>query len=659
MPDLVHLQRAGGIAILEISNPPSNVVTAAVRAGLFDALAETLEDADVSVILLTAAGRDFCAGMDLATDPTARPLASLCDRIERAGKPVVAALQGQVVAAGAALALAAHYRVAHAGAKLAFPDIRIGLVPEGGTTQRLPRLAGADPALDLLLGGQPMALATPPLRALRDAVVAEDLQGAAMRFCEALQIAGAGPRPSRDARAGLRDPMGFQTAIATRRKRLGDHPEQARHAIVDCVEAAQLLPFEAGLAREADALADLASGAQAQALRHLFLAERRLAAGAAQEAAQLPRDTRIAVLGGGPLATQIVIRALEHGLAVNWGMRDPKRLRAGIQEVTEALTARKASGTVSEVALRNMLDRLALGESHKMAQGVQAAIIAARGQGAVPLPEDAVRLKAFPDPVVHVDLRFALPLGKSALVEVLVGPKAAEAEVRRARALVRRMGKLPLGVATDGPGVVECMMQTLRRAADALVDLGESPFDIDTALRGLGWSHPPFEARDMHGLGESAQEMRAPGARNWSAVLVQAGRQGRETGRGFYRHQQFGLQADPAVTKLIDDMRPPATRPRSAARITELLFAALANEGVRILARRMVARPYEIDIALHLGGAFPRWLGGPMHAADQAGLFHVKRVLEGVDHPDREIWQPHAIWGELVKNGKRFADLNG
>ncbi|QFT47629.1 Fatty acid oxidation complex subunit alpha [Roseivivax sp. THAF40] len=668
MPDLVHRQFSDGIAILEISNPPANVISADLRAELSTALSAALSDPDIATILLIAAGRDFCTGFDFSetrspksrkASDAAPSLLALCAQIETSPKPVVAAIQGMAFSGGAEIVLASHYRLAQAGAQIAFPDVQMGLLPHAGTTQRLPRLLGAGPALDLLLGGRPVHVARPPVRALFDAVVAEDLRGATHRFCAALKDAGSGPRPSNAAMAGLRDPMAFQAAIAERRQRLENHPERARHAILDCVEAAQLLPFEAGLAREEAAYFELAGSEQSQALRHIFLAERRLLSGAAQEAARLRPDARIAVLGGGPLATQVVIRALEHGLTVQWGTRDPTKLRAGMAEVTEVLTAKKARGAVTDKALRNLLDRLTLGESHKMAENVSAAIIAARGQGAVPLPEGAPRLKLFPDPVTHVDLRLATPIGTSNFAEVLIGSEASEDEVRTARALVRRLGKLPLAVVTRGPGVTERMMSTLHAAADALIDMGEDPYSIDLAVRRMGWPRPPFETRDLRGLADFANEKRVEGARNWSAVVAQTGRQGLEAGRGFYLHQQSGMRPDPSVLKLLDDMRPPARSPRSVEEITELLLAVLANEGAAMLQRRSVARPYEIDIAMHLGEAFPRWLGGPMMAADRAGLFHVKRILEGVDHPDTRLWHPHPVWAELVKNGKRFGDLNG
>ncbi|MHA6324928.1 enoyl-CoA hydratase-related protein [Roseivivax sp. CAU 1753] len=664
MPDLVHRHLTGGVAILEISNPPANVVSGPVRAALSSGLATAIADSAVNQIVIAAAGRDFCTGLDTAERPgsgrtDAPSLQALCRQIEDAPKPVIVAIQGQAMSSGAELALAAHYRIAASGAQIAFPESQVGLVPRAGSTQRLPRLLGAGAALEMLVNGRTHAVARPPARALFDDVVTADLRSAALAFCRDLQASGGGPRPSSAATAGLRDPMAYQAAIAKSRETLKGRPQRALHELVDCIEAAQLLPFEAGLAREAEAYHDLVDSDQAQALRHIFMAERRLAQGAAKEAALLPEQTRIAILGGGPLATQLVIVALDHGLGVNWGTRDPSKLRQGVTEVTETFKAHKARGTVTEAKLTDVLGRLRLGESHKMAEDVSAAIIAARGQGAVPLPPGVPRLKAIPDPVDEVALRFASPLVSTRFAEVLVGPKAASGDVTVARGLLRRMGKLPLGVATRGPSVTDRMMNALQGAADALVDLGEDPYGIDRAVRLMRWPRPPFEARDLRGLAEFAGQRRAQGARNWSAVLLQSGRQGLSTGRGFYLHHESGLRNDAAVTALLDDMRPPAPQPRSHDALAELLLAVLANEGAHILADRAITRPWEIDVAMCLGQSFPRWRGGPMMAADLAGLFHLKRALDAIAHPDRRLWDPHPMWAELIKNGKRFTDLNG
>ena len=664
MPDLVHRHNSGGVAILEISNPPANVVSAPVCAALTEALDAALADQSIGQIVIAAAGSDFSTGLDFAEPSAAKRkdaagLSALCTRIEDASKPVIAAVQGQIMASGAELMLAAHYRIATASAVLAFPEIKVGLIPHAGATQRLPRLLGAAAALDVFLSGRKCPVGQPPVRPLFDAVVADDLRAATLRFCATLSETGAGPRPVAAATAGFRDPMAYMSAVMTRREALRDRPELAPHALVDCIEAAQLLPFDAGLAREEEAYRDLVGGDQAQALRMIYLAERRLAQASAKNAAALPREMRIAILGGGPFATQLVISALRHGLAVNWGTRDPARLRAGVAEVTQALRAEKARARISDAALSDILDRLTLGESHQMAQDISVAIVASRGQGAVPLPPGVPRFKAFPDPVEHVDLRFAPPIATQTFVEILVGPKAEPSEVAIAQALARRMGKLPLAVVTQGPSATGRMMNALQAAADALIDLGEDPYAIDAAVREMGWPRAPFEIRDVRGLIEFSGLKRAAGARNWSAVLMQSGRQGVASGRGFYLHRDNGMQSDPAVHALLDEMRAPAAKPRSRAEIGTLLLAVLANEGAHILSDRALARPFEIDIAMVRGQAFPRWRGGPMMAADLAGLFRLKQALDAVEHPDPRLFTPHPIWGELIKNGRHFSDLNG
>ncbi|QFT63937.1 enoyl-CoA hydratase-related protein [Roseivivax sp. THAF30] len=661
MADLVERSQREDVAILQIAHPPVNALTGPVRLALAAALDAAIADPAVAKIVIAGRGQMFCGGMDLTEiegKDAGLPLAGLAARIEDSPKPVIAALHGLVLAGGAEIALAAHHRVAHAEARLAFPEIQLGLVPRGGATQRLPRLVGAGPALELLLSGRPVSFSDPRLRGVADRIVDGDLPRAALVLASEL---GDTPQPRATAAMtqGFRDPMAYQAAIAKARSETRAGPDPAAEEIIACVEAAQLLPFEAGIAREGDAFAELAASDRSRALRHLYNAERRVGRLTPEERAQPAEINRVAVLGGGPLATQLVVALLERNMGVNWGTRDPGMLRDGMGEVTRLMRAAKERLRLDEATLTQRLDKLDLGESRAMALSVDIALIAARGQGAIELPDGVPRVKVFPDAVDGLGIRFGAPLSTSPLAEILTGPAAGPGDVARAAALLRRMGKRFLRASSTGPSVGGRIMAALHRAADALVDMGEDPFDIDAAIRDWGWPRPPFELRDVRGLAEFAGAERGDGARNWSAALVQSGRTGRNCGRGFYLHGTSGPRPDAAVTALIDDHRPRADPPRDAEKLRVLLLAALANEGARMLQEGMVARPEAIDVALVLGQAFPRALGGPMQAADTAGLFRLKQALDAADHPDRAFWTPDPLWADLVKNGRRFADLNG
>ncbi|MCE0506884.1 enoyl-CoA hydratase-related protein [Roseivivax sp. GX 12232] len=659
MAELVERQDAEGTAVLTFSHPPANALTAALRAALAEAFAKAEADPEVFAIVLAGGGRMFCGGLDLGEigAPEAGPgLMALCRAIEDCPKPVVAALHGLALGGGAELALAAHYRLADPEARIAFPEVSLGLVPHGGATQRLPRILGAGPAAELMLSGRALPFRLESLKGLADAVVPGPPVEAARRFCKTLRAKGIGPRPTSARRQGLADPGRYQQAVATARARARGHGEAAQ-ALVDCLEAAQLLPFEAGLAREADAFETLAGSDESRALRHLYAAERRALAATAA-AGSAPEIRRIAVLGGGPLATQLVIAALDRGLAVDWGTRDPEMLRSAMGEVRRALEAARQSGRVDEATLTTRLERLRLGESTAMVTEAQVALLAARGQGAVALPEGVPRLRAFPGAVEGLALRFGTPAPDSRLLELLVGPRAEPAQLARAEALGRALGKVTLKVRTSGPSVTERVMAVLHRACDALIDMGQAPETLDAALRAWGWARPPFEARDLRGLAEFSEAPRAEGAENWSRLLRDAGREGAASGAGFYAHGPEGPRPDAAVRALIDARRPRAA-PLPPETLITLLIAVMANEGAAILEEGMVARAEEIDLALVLGQGLPRHRGGPMKAADLAGLTRLRGLLQAQDHPDAALFAPHPLWAARARNGQGFCDPPG
>lgn len=663
----VHVERAGRLAIVEMDGPHGNSLSLDLRAALVAALADLAGHDDLDAVVLTGRGRLFSSGQELRDHdeaPAAPTLQDLCAAIEEFPRPVVAALHGVVVGAGVALALAAHARVVAPGTRIALPEVRLGLVPGGGATQRLPRLAGADRALGLMLTGTARPLPEGVADPLVDAVAGGDLRAAALAHAESL--AGTEPRRTADRGEGVADAAAFTAAIARARAARGGHgagPDlgagpDAAALIVDAVEAAQLFPFESGLAFEAEVAETCRASDVSAALRHVFAARMAARDFVLPETLREVHVGTVAVLGGGPLAVQLVPAALDAGLAVRWGSRDPSTLRDGLDAVREAYARREGDGAPDPAEVAARLDRLTLGDSAAMAEGADLAVQAARGQGDVPVPADVPRIEAVPGWVEGVGLRVALPLALRPLVEVLAGPLASAEGLAAARALVLALGKVPLKVVSDGLGAADRLGLALHRAADALVDAGAAPAEIDAALVAAGWRRPPFEARDRAGLGAFAGAPRGPGARNWSALLCEVGLTGGgEAGQGFYRHGPDGVRPSEAAVRLIDGTRAPA--PMAAAEIVERIVAALANEGARMLEAGMLRRPAEVDVAAVLGLDVPRASGGPMMAADLAGLWRMKRALERFEHPDRGFWDPLPIWGELAKNGRGFGSLNG
>ncbi|MCR8550290.1 enoyl-CoA hydratase-related protein [Salipiger sp. P9] len=657
--DAVEYSLQDGVVWLAVAS----ALTPAVRKEVMTALDRAAEDAGARAVVIQGQGAGFPAGADLAEPGTALPgptISDLCARIEAFALPVVAALHGLVPGGGLEIALAAHYRVAHGAARLGFPEVKLGLIPGAGGTQRVPRMIGAGAALDMMLGGAMIPVGRPPARGLVDVVVEGDLRAGTEAFVAALLAEGKGPRRSSEMRQGFADAVGYQQEVARRRSSLAQQPELAPREIVAAVEAAMLLPFEAGLAFESDAYETCLGSDQSRALRGVFLAERRAPRFGVPATVPLPDLKRVTVLGGGPLAAQIVFAALNAGLGVNWGTRDPVRLRSGVPQVRDAFRQRVARGGLTEAQVQERMALLRVGDSAEMTGESDMILHAARGQGNVPAPHDVVRAVAFPGRVEALGLRFAQPVYSARLIEVISGPSVTPEQLAAALALARALGKVAVRVRSTGKSLGGRLMVACQRAADALVDAGQDPYEIDRAFRDWGWSRPPFQSRDQIGLNDFAEQPRAEGAQNWSALLVEQGRTGRAAGKGVYDWSSDPGHPgeDAALRALVEGVRAPAA-PMPHDLIRKLVLGAMANEGLRMLSSGMAVRSSDIDLVSVLALDLPRWRGGPMHLAGVMGLLSVRRALEGFDHPDRAFWTPEPQFAEQIKNGGGFDDLTG
>ena len=643
MTDLVIVEIDQGVAILCVTHPPVNALSRQVRGALMEAIDRAEEDDAVEEIVILGAGATFPAGADMGEydRPLEDPyLRDLTDRVEYCEKPVIAALHGTVYGGGFELALACHYRLAMPGTRASLPEVLMGLIPSGGATQRLPRLAGARLALDMMMTGGVLALDRAPGQGLVDAVASGDLRGAAVRFAHALRAKGAGPRRQSERRDGFADPQAYQSEINTRRSALKE-PDGAAMQILHLVEAAMLLPFEAGCAMEGELFAEALASPAAHGLRHSFAAERaaRRFPGRPQV---LPQVDTLAVLGPGPLAMQIAVAALQAGLVVRWGARDMARLTESVTHLRE----------IFPKSAESRLDALSTGLSEDMVKGADMILHAARGQGDVPAPREVPRAVVMAGKVEALGLRFAPPVFSNRLVEVVEGPKGTAAQQAFGLALAERLNKVPVHVRSNGESVASVLTAALARAADGLVDMGYSPYAIDDAVEAWGWHRPPFRSRDLMGLEGFAETPRARGARNWSAELVEMGRRGWVSGQGFYDWDDDGHRKSDAVPRLINGARPALDR--SGEEIVPLLLGALANEGLRALGRGMLDRASDLDVVAMLALDFPRGRGGPMKAVSIMGLFRVMKMMERLGHPDADFWRPEPIWADLVKNGRDF-----
>ena len=704
MARTIRQDRRDGVAIIALSQPPLNTLTRQMRGDLDHALAQAIGDPEVTAIVLhglgEAAARGLSAGLDLreAEAGFAAPQVSdICRRIEDSATPIVAILHGVTLGAGAELALAAHARLATGEASIGFPDVIMGLCPGAGGSQRLPRFLGAQGALDLLLSQHPRPLRSRLLRPLVDRLVPEDgdAEAAAIALAQSVAavVAAGGTLPRASAmREGLADFAANAAAIAARRAQVATSPNIAGARIVDCVEAACLLPFEAGLAFEAVAFEDLLASDVSNALRHATYAELRAVNMPEMSGATPSPVGHVALVGGGVAAANLAVVFLEAGLPVVQFERSDDALsllkeriaagqaalvRAGRMkpEAAEAQIARWQGTTrLTDLAVADLLIE-AVADTLSTKQQVMAALDRLAPQGAVLVTTSALHdigqiaaATARPDAVLG--LRLAAPAHMTRLAEAIPGPATSDATIARmVTVLTNRLGRIPVRCGTGGGGMGELILCALREAGAGMLRLGASPASIDNALQGYGFANGLFRQMDLMGLetclahGRSASTRLDTGQQFLGDLdrLVMAGRTGKAAGRGYHLWQDAKPQEDRAVMAILDlpgaedtGGRPPL----SPEAIVLRAVAAMANAGARALRAGIALRPSDIDAVMIQGYGFPRWHGGPMKAADLVGLFEILQALKRFSAENPALYTPDPGFAALVKEGQTFDALN-
>lgn len=610
-----------GVALVTIDNPPVNALSHPVRAGLVAAIAAAEADPAVAAIVLTGAGRTFPAGADIRefdTPPQDPWLPEVCERIEDCPKPVVAALHGTALGGGFELALAAHWRIAQASARIGLPEVTLGLLPGAGGTQRAPRLAGAAAALGLMLSGRPLAAPGAQAAGLIDEVAAGDLIDASLARARALAIAGA-PAKTRERRDGLADPVAFEAEIRRHRAVPANPDLPAPGRIVDCVEAALLLPFAAGMEFEAEAFADCLASPASAGLRHGFLAERRAARVPHLAGVEAAPVARAGVLGAGLAGggsgggAGLLAALLAAGIEVTVLADDEAALAAALEPVAVLHQRAVEGGRMTEAAREAEWARLAGATDPAALARVAIALVLdpapavalARAAAAVPpgtpllATLDAAGVEALAAAAGRPGDVVGLVLPSPRLVEVVAGSATAPAAQAAAMALVRRLGRVAVLARGRPPGAA--ILAALDAAMGRLLAEGGAPDAIEAALAG------------------------------------------------------FGLAPDAPADAPANASLRARTAPEAAA-----LLAAMANAGAGLVAEGAALRPSDIDIAMIVGHGFARWRGGPMKAADLAGLPTLRKtLLARAEASGDGAWQPHPLLLDLIKKGRHFADLDG
>jgi 3-hydroxyacyl-CoA dehydrogenase len=673
------------VAIIEIGNPPVNAASQAVRAGLVAALGEAAADPGIAAIVLAGAGKTFVAGADIREfdGPLLEPhLPDVCGAIENCPKPVVAALHGSALGGGCELALAAHARVMAEGSVLGLPEVKLGLIPGAGGTQRLPRLADATAAFEIASSGRNVRAQEAAELGIVDRVVALGaLRDEAVQL--AAGLAGQSPRRTCAAPVRLSDPAAFEAAKA---KALGRARGQAAPAaLAAAMTAALTRDFAEGCTIERRLFLELRGSDQAKAMRHVFFAER--------QAGRLPglRNvsprpvSRIGIVGAGTMGAGIASACLAAGFEVvladpDEAARERARTRVGeIVRRAAAIGSAAAANAADALKLTDTLDGLsgcdlvieAVFEDMAVKTEVLTGLARIAPPGAVIATNtsylDVNRLAEASGRAEDViGLHFFAPAEIMRLVEVVRGEKSAPGALAAGLDVARRLGKLPVVSGVCDGFIGNRILSVYRREMEYALEDGALPWDVDAALETYGFAMGPFAVSDLSGLDIAwARRKRLAAARDPAERYVEVadrlcemGRFGRKTGSGWYGYEGSKRLPDPLVADIIAEERQRKGRsPRAvpAEEIQSRARAAIVNEAARILEEGIAASPSDIDLVLINGYGYPVWRGGPLFDADRIGLASIVEDVERMCAANGAGSGPAALLRDLAGRNSTFA----
>ncbi|MBV8842632.1 MAG: enoyl-CoA hydratase/isomerase family protein [Bryobacterales bacterium] len=677
------------IAILTIENPPVNALSARVQESFQQALARAIDDSKIDAIVLTGSGNTFIAGADIKdlqrmANEGAVPsiLPRILFDVESAPKPVVAAIHGNAFGGGLEVALAAHYRIATADARIGQPEVKLGIIPGAGGTQRLPRLAGLEAALEMCAFGEPVRAEDAQRFGIVDRVVEENLLGHAMEV--ARELSGVAPRRTRELAVNFGNPESNAALFAGYRERVPKTRKKllAPLAAIDAIEAATQSRFEEGCRKEREIFHRMLVSSQAKALIHVFFAER--AARKIPAASSAHGEIQAAaVVGAGTMGRGIAMCFADAGIPVRLKEAYPEALASAIKAIEASYESSVRKGRIADAEMRTRFSKIqpqldyagfeaadiiveAAFENLEVKRVLFSELAGVAKPGAI-LATNTSYLniddiaQACPLAESVIGLHFFSPANVMRLLEVAPGKATSARVTAAALALAKRLGKIAI-VAGNCPGFIgNRMLRVYRREAQLLLEEGASPQQVDRALEEWGMAMGPFAAQDLAGIDIAMSsrhvfsameppELRQPRVME---MLYALGRFGQKTGAGWYAYdEKRNALPDPKVDALIETAASEAgatRRPISNEEIVERAVYALVNEGARILEDGCARRASDIDLVYINGYGFPAYRGGPMHYADEAALDTVhQRVLEFG-------WKPAPLLTHLAKSRSSFS----
>jgi len=690
----------GPVAVITLSNPPVNGLGHATRLSLTDNLQKANDDAAVKAIVITGAGKAFSGGADIKEFGTPKALTepnllSVIRAVENSAKPVVAAIHSVCMGGGLELALGCHYRIAAPGTNIALPEVKLGLVPGAGGTQRLPRVLGVEPSLNMIVSGEPVKselLAQIPGQKLFDKLAAspESLAQEALAFAQS--ISDTRPLPLvRELRA--KHPNGdayFQFARNMVKGMSKNFPAPLK--CVDAVEAATKKKFEDGMAFERETFINLMWTPECRALRHIFMAER-----AASKIPDVPEDTpkreinSVAVIGAGTMGGGIAMNFLNAGVPVKILEMKQEALDKGIGIIKKNYEAQVKKGKLKEDKYAQRMSLLSTTLNYddlKDADMVIEAVFEDMGvkekvfkeldrvmkPGAILASNtstlDVNQIAAFTKrPQDVVGMHFFSPANVMKLLEVVRGAKTGKDVLATVMAVGKKIRKTAVVSGVCDGFIGNRMIEQYGRQGGFLLDEGCTPEQVDKAIEKFGFAMGPFRMGDLAGndIGWAIRKRRyteKPDMKysKTADLLCEKGRFGQKTGAGWYDYIPGKRDAIPnaEVVKMIEDHRKSlgiTPRKISDEEIVQRLVFSLVNEAAHILEEGIASKASDIDMVYIMGYGFPVHRGGPMLYADQVGLFNVVQSMNRfAQNPldDAKFWKPAPLLAKLAAEGKTF-----
>ncbi|HEV7634017.1 MAG TPA: 3-hydroxyacyl-CoA dehydrogenase NAD-binding domain-containing protein [Bradyrhizobium sp.] len=691
MNEVVKLERHDVVAVITVNSPPVNALSAAVRGGILDSMKQAIADPEVKAIVLTCAGRTFIAGADITEfgkPPKPPGLHEVLSEMENSPKPIVAAIHGTALGGGLEVALACHFRVATKDARLGLPEVKLGLLPGAGGTQRLPRAVGPELAVKMIVGGDPIGASD----ALKNGLIEEIIEGPAAGGEAFARKVLAEKRPLRKLRdddsklaAAKADRSIFTNAVAAMTKKA--RGLEAPFAAADAVGAAIDLPFDEGLKKEREGFLKLVSSDQSKAQRYAFFSEREAAKIAGVPEGTKPRNVeRVAIIGAGTMGGGIAMSFANAGIPVTLIETGEEQLKRGMgvmQKNYEATAARggipadapaKRMGLINGVVgLENVRDADLVIEAVFETMAVKKEVFEALDKFAKPgavlasntsyLNIDEIA-KVTKRPQDVLGMHFFSPANVMKLCEIVRAAKTAPDALVTAVGVARKIAKVPAVVGVCDGFVGNRMLAQRGKQAEKLLFEGALPQQVDAVVTKFGMPMGPFAMGDLAGLDIGWRSRKDRGIKSEIADAVcEAGRFGQKTGKGYYKYEG-GSRAplpDPEVEKLIDETLQRMGRKRrvvSDEEILERMMYPMINEGARILEEGIAARPSDIDVIWLYGYGWPIYRGGPMFYADQVGLKHIADRLSFYARETNDpSLEPAPLLKRLAAEGKTFASL--